>query len=133
MLKLYKRRYYFAVNNENWVYFRYRRPILLPDNGPCFEKSTEKMSFQEAHRFADTEENHYYIAGDRTMLRKRPYIRLDCWPDYLIFKQSDFDTIRFKCVYDEDLDTSLAYILSNMPAELCIQYIKERGASVCIP
>ena len=133
MLKLYKRRYYFAVNNERWVYFRDGCPILLPYNGPCFEKLTEKMSFQEAHRFADTEENHYYVSGGQTMLRKRPYIKLDCWPDYLIFGQSDFDTIRFKCVYDEDLDTSLAYILSKMPAELCIQYIKERGASVCIP
>ena len=129
MLKAYFIDSFYKIDDEEWQECGKRGYAVRDDSEPTKIVRRDKVDFNTA--YAKPLDG---IACERTLFRKRPYIkvykgRFDENSRYL--KPGDFKEFSYVDVFTEWNGCSLEWIMKHAPAERAIQYMKERGLSVC--
>ena len=128
MLKVYTRKYYVSINNKEWEQVWWERD-MMKDNPPSESIVVDQMSFNEFYNLLQNDSMNHIQAG-KTLFRKRPKITIEY--DYdRIKRYTHFDIISCKVTYEEIKNPTLYSIMRCFPAELVIQYLKERGITAC--
>lgn len=90
----------------------------------------ENASFDEVREYL----SQYRLDGvwnDATLFRGKPQVAVDydgAWDDVRYRK---FDTMSYKQVYKEWHGVPLRWLMDHASAEQAIQYLKDRGITVC--
>ena len=128
MLKIYSMTHYVSVDGKDWKEVGF-------DGGYCAKDETteevvafENISFNECYKLLESHK-FYGIKADRTIFFNRPEITVSYWPDAALY--THFNTISYKTVYKDANYLSLSDIMKILPVDQCIQYLKERGLSIC--
>ena len=128
MLKVYRFVPYYKVDNKEWA--RCGRVGYKI----CEETSEEELCLQ-AMSWDEVYANAWPsgICIGETFFRHRPYIEVSCsYPDdCLRFYKGDFQKFTYIKRYEEWSSCPLEWIMKHAPADLTIQYMKERGMAVC--
>jgi hypothetical protein len=128
MLKIYTRKYWVSINNKEWEQVWWERD-MMKDNPPSEEVVVNQLSFDEFYTLLQHGSMGHIRAG-KTLFRKKPKITIEY--DYDRIKHyTHFDTISCKVTYEEIKGATLYSIMRCFPAELVIQYLKERGITTC--
>lgn len=128
MLKIYTRKCWVSINNKEWEQVWWERD-MMKDNPPSEVITANQLSFDEFYELLQHGSIDHIRAGT-TFFRKRPKITIGY--DYDRKKcYTHFDTISFKVTYEEVTGATLYSIMRCFPAELVIQYLKERGITTC--
>lgn len=128
MLKVYSMTNYVSVDGRDWKEVGWDGGYCMRDDMPEEVMDFENLSFDECYELLK-DRNFYGISRDVTLFRNRPQITVKYWPDDEWYTR--FNTISYKTVYTEATWMSLSDIMKKFPAEKCIQYLKERGLTVC--
>lgn len=129
MLKTYKATRFVCIDNDELYQVGDCEYIMDDDATVLSEKVViNNLSFDECYAFLQ-DNIYHYIQPTTSRILKRPLIKVKYGWDYTE-KYKYFDTITYKVVFEE-CKLSLAYIMKNFPADLCIQYLKERGMGMC--
>lgn len=128
MLKVYRVKSYVSINGEDWWHVGYDDHTIRNDN-PIEKVFFKDITFNECYKYIKEHELNG-ISLDSTLFRNKPiiYIGNSYFDSY---RYDHFDTISYKCVYEEWKEVPLTYIMEHFPADKCIQYLKERGMSAC--
>lgn len=125
MLKPYRRYITVSVDDNPPIRLSYIRCGLIDEELPYV--LIKSRSFQEI-----LEDNplRSYITIGHTFFRERPYVELEySWRD--TEKYYNFDRITIEYHYEPWNDASLKDIMEMSTAEDFIQYLKERGITIC--
>lgn len=135
MLKIYKVRNYVSIDGADW------RKVVLSWFIPTKYKTSSKpletehilcnMSFADTREYLRNNEldGIFNIHSFWTDAPKKIGIRYYDADDIVYYKH--FNTISYKIEYEEWTDVSLNWIMENLSADECIQYLKERGITTC--
>ena len=135
MLKIYNKNHYISINNGPWKQLSAKSTVMLDESEVCNERIVyNNLSFEECINILKHNHiNSIYLTFSETLfLHKRKDIICihyadDCWStDY-----TNFDTISYKVTYTENNQYTLSYIMEHFPADMTIQYLKERGMTTC--
>lgn len=129
MLKVYNVTDYISIDGKPW------REIacgnIASDKELESQLILDNLSFDEVREYLQ-QHNLTGIWNDSTFFRKKPTIKIYCaynmW-DPIIYK--NFNTLSYKREYKEWSNVSLDWIMKNLSADECIQYLKERGMTAC--
>lgn len=132
MLKVYKIKPYVSVDGAPWrrvscQYYTVAN-IELTD-----ELILDNVSFQECREYRS--ENHLrgvHNTEVRSWFKQiKPAMYIDytgAW-DKVVY--THFNTLSYKTEAEEWTDVTLDWIIKNLSADECIQYLKERGMIAC--
>lgn len=129
MLKAYFIDSYYKIDDEKWQGCGKRGYIVRDDSEPIKLVRQDKVNFETA--YAKPLDG---IACEQTIFRKRPYIKVyHGWFDEnpRCLKPGDFKEFSYMDVFTERNDCSLEWIMKHASADQTIQYMKERGMTVC--
>ena len=134
MLKVYKVHNYVSIDGAPW------REVVWSWFGPIECKTTDKelngenmlchTSFDEAYAYLKNSPLDGLYASE-TFWRCKPRIGIRYRDTCDIVYYNHFDTISYNIIYEEWKDVSLEWIVKNLSADECIQYLKERGITTC--
>ena len=130
MLKAYRVNSYYKVDDEDWEICGCGKTVLMQE----FKNNINvDLVFDGADWDTIYDCDYDGIYSSVTWLRNRPYIMTHCWHRYdgRRFYKDSFKKFSYAKVYREDTDCSIDWLVKNMPAELVIQYMKERGMTIC--
>lgn len=129
MLKVYLVTDYVSIDGADW------RAV-----GVCGYRATEKelssqlilddLTFDEAYEYL----SRNYLTGiytDQTLYKHTPLIRInysDAW-EPVVYRR--FNNMSYKTEFEEWKNVSLDWIIKNLSADQCIQYLKDRGMAAC--
>ena len=134
MLKTYNKKYYYQINGNN-EWFRVGdigQCLMDRDNLPNEELIWDNWNWQMIMDFLKKNTNQYFYRN-QTTFRKIPYFYCyddDYYTSYRFFF-GDFETFSYKVTFEECNNITLADIIKCYPADLCVQYLKERGIALC--
>lgn len=134
MLKIYEVRNYVSVDGADW------RQVVWSWFGPteCMATSEDvdtkhklcEASFDEAYEHLQNSPlDGLYI--DKTFWRERPIINIRYQDAREIVSYKHFEAISYKIEFKEWTTVSLDWIISTLPVDQTIQYLKERGITTC--
>ena len=128
MLKLYSITDYVSIDGSDWREVgwggHHTSDKKLPDT------IVDHWSFDELLEYLDEK----YLSGvrrDETFFGHKPIIRVsyaDAW-DSVEYRR--FGTLSYKRTFKEWTDVSLEWLMKNLSADECIQYLKDRGMTAC--
>ena len=133
MLKVYGVQSIFRLNNQGeWKIYGDGDYIVKDDNK--FQKEIiifDNFSWKQTIDILNTTHIDGIHSGE-TLFRKRPFIHVfNRWDDFeLKLFENQVETISCKNVYTEK-NVTLNWIINHLSTDETIQYIKERGMSVC--
>lgn len=129
MLKVYHVDSYFKIDDEDWMKCGTRGHAIRDDSEPYTKRLLDEAQWDEIYgRMYDG------VWSDTTLFRKRPYIYVSRgWEDDKVLRlfQGDFSRFSYEYRYAEWTGCPLEWIIKNASAEQTIQYMKERGMTVC--
>lgn len=129
MLKVYVVESYYRVDDEAWERCSRTRHLVHEETTGEGKVYYDKASWDEVYernRLAD-------VWTGRSLIRRRPYIEVSRgWPnDSRRFYKGDFKEFSYMDVYTEWKTCPLEWIMKHASADQTIQYMKERGMTVC--
>lgn len=129
MLKVYRVDSYYKVDNEEWTRCGGTGYMIREETTDEVKIHLDKVAWGSVYEHAELK--GIYIG--ETFFRHRPYIGVShSWSDDgRRFYQEDFKEFSYMDVYTEWDACSLEWIVKHASAEQTIQYMKERGMSVC--
>ena len=87
-------------------------------------------SFDEVRDYLSN--NHLAgIWNDNTFFLKKPTIKIQSRYGWDSVEYRRFKTLSYQIKYKEWTNVSLDWIIKNLSADECIQYLKERGMTTC--
>ena len=132
MLKVYSKKYYASINGGDWFkldgeFYPY---VLRDDKESTTCNILDNITFEECYEWL---QNHRLcgIRWDRSIFNKKRIRVMRSWYYDVWDVYKDFKTISYKCVFTECPNVTLEEIFKHFPADQCIQYMKERGMTVC--
>ena len=128
MLKIYHKNNYVSVDGGPWRVISYGE--IASDEELETQLVLDNLSFDEAYDYLS--QNHLggvYI--DETFFRHKPIITVNYYSSFDPARYKHFKTISYKTAYAEWTTVSLDWIMKNLSADQCIQYLKERGMTAC--
>ncbi len=129
MLKVYSISHYVSVDGGKWYSVGRYGETMFDDSEPK-EIIIDNGSFDEWYKYLQ-ENSLPGIYDYKTFFKKKPCIVTHEWSYDSYTKYTNFNTLVYKTVYKELKGVSLAYIMNNFSADKCIQYLKERGITIC--
>lgn len=133
MLKGYHSTSYYRVDDDEWMECGYAGEVLRDDAEPESEVKLSDASWEDVMDYL----SHHYlsgVSGNETLFRHRPYFETYHWPydeSRRRFYQGSFERFSYMRVFKEWPDCSLEWITKHATADQAIQYMKERGMTVC--
>lgn len=129
MLKVYIKTTYLAINGGEWREVGYDDHVL----------SDKELRETIPYNFMSFESAYEWLMNNRlsgvipfiTSFRRKPciYVKYADAFDRVCYKR--FNTMAFKCEFKEWTDVTLEWIMRNLPADQCIQYLNDRGMTSC--
>lgn len=129
MLKVYFADSYYKVDGEEWGSCGKRGYVMRDDAQPDKQIYLDKAGWDAAC----AAELDGLVCG-KTIFRKRPYLDVSRgWFDDhpRRFYWGDFKEFSYVVIYTEWTTCPLSWIMEKASAEQTIQYMKERGMTVC--
>lgn len=132
MLKVYKVKSYASINGAP-----YRRvgdtEHIASDKELISKQLFDNISFNECREYLS---NHTLSGLCNSQVydifcRSKPSVEVeytDTWEDV---SYKHFNTLSYKYEVEEWTNVSLDWIIKNLSADECIQYLKERGMTTC--
>lgn len=128
MLKIYTITNYVSIDGADWREVGYGGHHTSDKKPP--DTIVNHWSFDELREYLS--KNHIDgVWNDIAFLRNIPTIRVryaDAW-DSVEYRR--FDMLFYKRTYKEWSDVTLDWIIKNLSADECIQYLKDRGMTTC--
>lgn len=130
MLKIYSVTSYVSIDGSLWREVGLHNEYVTLNEPPENKLFFRGISFNELFEYLSY--NHLCgLKKDYTLLRSKPLIKIqysDAWDevDYRHFK-----SLLYKMEYRECDNLSLDWIMKNLSADQCIQYLKDRGMTAC--
>lgn len=129
MLKIYDVTDYVSIDGTKWRVvggYGYHVSDKTPENKLIFDNIT----FNEAYEYLSS----HTLDGmreDTSFITKKPliYIRYQGAWDSVAYR--GFNTISYRREFKENANVSLEWIMKNLSADKAIQYLKDRGMTVC--
>ena len=129
MLKIYDILFYVSVDGADWRRVGDICHTALNEE-PQDITFLDNASFNEAREFLS--HNHLFGVWNKdSLFIGKPTIAVayaDAW-ETVYYRR--FHTISYKKEYREWENVTLEWIMKNLPADKCIQYLKERGITTC--
>lgn len=136
MIKIYKTSYSISVDGKPW-----RRACGLFEDAwkTCWRDKEEpeesiilnSASFENAYDFLD---ECHYISGvqtGKTFFKKNPKISIMYFDSVDWIDITKCNSFSLKQEYKEITYVTFEWIMKNLPIDLAIQYLKERGMEIC--
>lgn len=132
MLKVYNVDHYVSVDGVDWREVGCQG-YKVTDEEPKDALILDNMSFDEVHEYI-SEHALSGVHNDSTFSlfgEGKPIILVDYYDawDYVAYRS--FDKMSYKIEFTEWTDVSFEWLAKHLPADQFIQYLKERGMSVC--
>ena len=128
MLKVYVVKSWYKVDDEQWKRGSRHGYMIREETTEEGKLHFHKASWDEVY----DKSNLADIWVGQTLFRRRPYIEVHHgWDDTRRFYRGDFREFTYMDSYDEWKECSLEWIMKHASAEQAIQYMKERGMTVC--
>lgn len=128
MLKIYLVTNYVSIDGEEWREVGYGG-YMASDQKPG-DISVHNLSFDKVREHLSN--NHLDgVWNDFTFWGNKPTVRVryaDAW-ESVAYRY--FNTLSYKREYTELTDVSLEWVMKNLTADECIQYLKDRGMNTC--
>ena len=130
MLKIYSVTSYVSIDGTFWREVGLHNEYVALNEKPENKLFFTGISFDELYEYLSSN----YLCGiksDTTLFRSKPLIKIqysDAW-DPVYYKH--FDRLLYKMEYKECDNLSLDWIMKNLSADECIQYLKDRGMTTC--
>ena len=128
MLKVYNVTDYVSINGGEWCEVGYGYRVTdqelydtVPLNFMSFESAYDYLSSNALHR----------VYRDVSFFRKKPVICVNYMYGCDTARYTHFNTMAYKTTYKEWSDVTLEWIMKNLSADQCIQYLKDRGMTAC--
>ena len=128
MLKVYRFSRLVSIDDGEWRKTGESGYVMRNDD-PTEEIWCENISFDECYERLESD-CPPYLGRDHTIFGHKPQIRIDYCRDGFKW-YTRFKTISYKKVYDEATYLTLEDIMKRFPADKCIEYLKDRGLTVC--
>lgn len=134
MLKVYKVYNYISIDGSDW-----RKVVeswwaddcwIVSDEKPIFKYILFDKSFNEVCEYLNNN-NLDGIRKDYTFWKNKPVITVRYSDVFDDVEYRYFDEMFYKKEYTEWTDVSFEWLAKHLPADQFIQYLKERGMSVC--
>lgn len=134
MMKIYKVHNYVSIDGGDWrkvtrSWFDCDR-CEVHSSKPRMKFILSGNSFNEAYEYLSNNKVDGLLS-DTTFWRKKPQIWIQYEDALEAVEYKHFHVITYKREYVEWTDVSLEWIMKNLPADQCIQYLKERGITTC--
>ena len=128
MLKVYKVHDYVSIDGAKWrqVGYGYRIAEEKPENNLVLYEA----SFDNAREYLSNNKLDG-VWNDSTFLFRNPTIVVDYDDAWESVEYRKFKNISYQTIFTEWTSVTLEWIVQNLPADECIQYLKERGMTVC--
>lgn len=129
MLKIYDVIDYISIDGADWRIvggYGYKATDKEVENTLVLND----LSFDEAREYL-SQNTLRGVCNGSTFFLGKPTIRIsynDAWDDVEYRK---FNKMSYKREFKEWEDVSLKWIIENLSADKCIQYLKERGMTAC--
>jgi hypothetical protein len=128
MLKIYNIINYVSIDGAKWR--EVGSDTIASEEELETKLMMENLSFNEAREYLSN--NHLDgIKNDNTFFRKRPTIKVNYYDAWDPVEYRYFNTISYKTTVKEWTNVTLEWIIKWLPADQCIQYLKERGITAC--
>ena len=131
MLKVYRVGTYFKIDGEEPTRIGRTGYRICEETDESGTMYLNKASWDEVYENIGVTANG--VRTGTTLFRHRPYIEVFIgWPDDpRRFYKGDFKEFTYLDVYTEWEECTLEWIMKHASAEQAIQYMKERGMTVC--
>ena len=132
MIKIYKVYSFVSIDNADWCRvggFRYRVTSEDVENMLILEN----LSFDEAYEYLLGKSlcGIYSSSTSPLLGKSKSIINIEYNDSWCSVKYKHFEKISYKIEFSEWNDVTLNWIIKNLPADECIQYLKERGITAC--
>ena len=128
MLKIYTVKSYISIDGGDWERVGSIGHIARDDD-PTERIFFENFTLEQCYEYLQDEALDG-IWRSKTFFKNRPMLYIgDSVLDSSAY--TSFNTISYKYVYKEWESVSLDWIMKHLPADQCIQYLKERGITAC--
>jgi hypothetical protein len=128
MLKIYLVTNYVSIDGADWREVGYGG-YQAADQKPG-DIEVHNLSFDKVREYLETNRLDG-VRNDATLFRKRPIISVRYTGAWDAVGYRHFDTLSYKREFKEWTDVTLEWIMKNLSADECIQYLKERGMTAC--
>ena len=129
MLKVYLVTNYVSINGGEWREVGYGG-YQVSDKELHGNIPLNFMSFDSAYEYLSANKVPG-ISTDISLFKHKPIIcvRYTGNYDHTVYRR--FSTMAYMATYEEWSDVTLEWIMKNLPASECIQYLKDRGITAC--
>lgn len=129
MLKVYTVKSFVSIDDGEWQKVGTNGHLVADDATiDCQKIFFKNITFNQCWKLLDSS-SFDGIYKDYTLFRRKPCIYVKGHNGWIGYKS--FNSISYKYVYEEDHYASLDWIMKHCSAEQCIQYLKDRGMTVC--
>jgi hypothetical protein len=130
MLKIYNIKDYVSIDGGDWREVGGWGHRVADDAKAPDSIHLGQMSFDETHKYL-SENSLCGVCKDSTFFRHKPTIRVRYNDAFDDVTYQHFNTFAYKRTFVEMEDVSMEWIMKNLSADQCIQYLKERGMTAC--
>ena len=130
MLKVYSIKDYVSIDGADWREVGGWGHRVADDTKVPDSINIGQMSFDETYDHL-SKNSLCGVYRDSTFFRHKPTIRIrynDSWDDVAY---QCFHTFAYKRTFVEMENVTLEWIMKNLSADECIQYLKDRGITTC--
>ena len=129
MLKVYSVLDYVSIDGADW------RMVgdwgyIVTDEEPKNKLILDNISFSEAYEYLS---DHFLngVRNETSLIFNKPLVCINYNTGWGEAEYRRFSKISYKREFEEWANVSLQWIMKNLPADQCIQYLKERGMNTC--
>ena len=128
MLKIYNITNYVSIDGSDWREVGPGQYHVSEKKPP--DTIVDHWSFDELREYLSQHELSG-VRNDETLFRHKPTICVKyAWPaDETTYRR--FNTLSYKRTFEEMTDVTMNFLMKQLPADQCIQYLKDRGMSAC--
>ena len=125
MLKIYRKHLYISINGEPWRELDADIICMRDNNQPLEDTLFTNLSFEQCYNYISNYYEDASMQADTTLLNKPciDIIYTDCLESV---RYKRFNTISCKIIYNEIRRYTLEQMIKDFPADLTMQYLKER-------
>lgn len=128
MLKVYLVTNYVSIDGSDWREVGYGGYYTSDKKPP--DTIVDHWSFDEMREYL-SEKHLSGVRNDETFLLNKPTICVSYTTAWDSVEYRYFDTLSYKRTYKEWEDVTLDWIMKNLSADECIQFLKDRGMTAC--
>ncbi len=126
VLKIYDVLYYVKIDGGEWQRVGEINCAMLDDVEVAEKIILNRTSF--THTFAYLQSNNLYgLYADRTWFTRKPLVCV--YDEDSFWRYNNFNELTYKKCYVENTSMSLQKVFNIFPAEMCVQYLRDRGVN----